>query len=78
MNDMNNKRTQYSLVGLKEYLQEKYGIKAIGTPITDQDVYGYVQRGKLPDSLGGDKIKQGKQLVKKGQKVYYLIPEKKK
>jgi len=69
-------RTQYTLTGLKDYLQEKYGGKGTGGNVgfTDQDIQGYIRRGKLPDHFGGDKIKQGKQLVKGGRPVYYLTP----
>lgn len=67
-------RTQYTLTGLKDYLQKNFGDKNSGKPFNDQDVAGYVKRGKLPDHFGGDKIKQGKQLVKGGRPVYYLTP----
>ena len=65
-------RTHFTLTGLKDYLNEKFTDKKSGKGFTAADVQGYIQRGKLPDYLGGTEIKLGKQLVKGGNPVYYF------
>ena len=46
---------QANLTGIVNFLNERYEKKGGGT-FSPRDVLGYIDRGKLPDYLGGNKI----------------------
>ena len=41
---------------LTKYLCEKYKTKRGGSPFTHQDIYQYIERGRIPKAYGGNKI----------------------
>ena len=69
---------KYSLVGIVDFLNEKYKTKQTGEPFNVQDVQGYIQRGKFPDYLGGTQIEEVDVQIRGGNKAYYLLPKKEK
>lgn len=47
----------YSMKGLVNYLNKKYGGKKTQKPFNASDICGYVEKGILPVEYGGYKIK---------------------
>lgn len=59
-----------TLTALTDYLRKHFS-KKTGSDFTISDVQGYVNRGKLPDYLGGYNIKMNEEI--KSVKLYKLI-----
>ena len=68
MSENYNPNTDFTLVGLRDKLNEKYGVKKNGKPFTNQDIFMYARRGNLPKSCGGFTIEKieilGKQILR--------------
>jgi len=52
-----NTNTDFTPSQLKKWLTEKYGVKKSGRPFTNQDIYQYMRRGRLPEQYSGATIK---------------------
>lgn len=60
----------YTANGLRNYLNKKFKYKKSLEKFTDQDVQGYITRGKLPKYLGGSIIQESN--VVEGVRTYKL------
>lgn len=64
-----NPKTDFTPKQLKDFLEQKYNKKSSGKNFTNQDVYAYALRGRLPDAYSGKSIEI---LNFKGVRMYRL------